>query len=165
MRAEIIKSGYFRDTKKIRVYTVHIEGRETDEFSDFIIRMKSKLKYPKEMAELLRFVKNITDKIGYDSNHYKDEGKASKIVTPRGSWTQENSEFGLRLYCLVLTPKILILFNGDTKTAKSNDDCPHCKPHFEMADRIAAAIQNALLKDIGENEFEIETDDDYLITF
>lgn len=45
-----------------------------------------------------------------------------------------------RLYCYPANEQIIILFNGDWKTAYKVRDCPQVRPHFQFAQRAAAAL-------------------------
>ena len=62
------------------------------------------------------------------------------------STDEENPEnkFGLRLYCIRANQSVVILLNGDLKTAQKASDCNKCKKHFDMANRIAARIHDGL---------------------
>lgn len=47
----------------------------------------------------------------------------------------------LRLYCVLVTENIVILCNGDVKTADKVQDCPNVLPHFRFANSIAKKIE------------------------
>jgi hypothetical protein len=76
-----------------------------------------------------------------------------------------NNKYGLRLYCIRLNSSIVILFNGDLKTAQEAQKCKNCKRHFDLANRITRKIDEALRERvitlgykelIGLEQFEIE---------
>ena len=49
----------------------------------------------------------------------------------------------LRLYCLRMTHRAVILFDGGAKTTKKAQDCPVVSSHFALANQLAEALWNA----------------------
>jgi hypothetical protein len=152
-------------TKKVQCYTIKVSGRAHSEFNDFQLRMTNQLTDKTELAEMLRVIENIVTKWGIpngiDYGYIKDEDNAHRFVLPLEVQTKANSLFGLRLYCVVLSPTILILLNGDTKTAKWVRDCKRCEPHFDFANKVSQAIERDRTKgliDIEEDGLYFEED-------
>lgn len=150
--------------EKVAYYTFHLEGRVKNEFRDFIDR--AKISDNNQLAELNRFIQNIGQKYGAEEAHFKKEDNAERLPPPyhRHISTKGSKGYGLRLYCIRLTTKIVILLNGDHKKAQKVQDCPNCKKHFMMAKKIATAIDTAIRdKNIKLDGFDILLEDDFEI--
>jgi len=52
---------------------------------------------------------------------------------------------GLRLYCIRLTERIVILLGGGAKTEDKALNCPNVKRHFQFAQAVAKAIDEMLM--------------------
>jgi hypothetical protein len=61
----------------------------------------------------------------------------------------------LRLYCVCVTEKVVILANGGVKTSQKVQDSPDLLPHFrfvnEMSKQITVAIRDKDIKIEGKN--------------
>lgn len=67
-----------------------------------------------------------------------------------------NSDYGVRLYCIRLRDDTLILLNGGIKTNQNPEDCPNVSQHFKIAIQIATKIDKAILSkeiDVNQHEF------------
>jgi hypothetical protein len=152
----------------VAFYTVKLSGRKDSEYMDFFNRMSVKDNDRKELIEINNYINNIGDVTGADKRHFRDEGAAEalppeyhkiKIVQSISS-----NDFGLRLYCIALTKSVVILMNGDRKTAQHNSECPNCKPHFDRAVKLSKLIDKAILdKDVSLIEKKLEIHDEELI--
>ena len=67
----------------------------------------------------------------------------------------------LRLYTFRLNENVVFLFSGDLKTSRYAQDCPNVSSHFNLANKLTAAIQLALeekeirwIEDFTQIEFE-----------
>lgn len=151
----------------VQYYTVRIEGHKTSEFRDFRDRMNNDTDR-KELNEIERYIK-IIGKKGARPHHFRDEGAADGLPPPYHQFieTDDPDDYGLRLYCIRLTPSVVILLNGDRKTALKVKDCKNCYPHFELARKIANAIDKAILDgyiEINEQHKKIEIEDDFQLS-
>ncbi len=152
----------YEDYEKVAFFTLQLETRTRDEFSDFNHRMKEKLKNVDELGEMLLLIENMGTKWGAQKKYFKDESGADRFVLPLEVWTDDNSQFGLRLYCIRLTPQVVIILNGDTKTKLNPLECPNCRKYFEFARRAAKAIDRAIVEGFIEiKDFDIEIDEDF----
>lgn len=95
-------------------------------------------------------IQTIGNKYGAHLRYFRDE----RDIAHRGNAMAVPSTLvmrsQLRLYCHVLSPKVVILFNGDFKTKGpiSAQDCPKVEPHFTKANALTRIIDQAL--DNGE---------------
>lgn len=168
MDATLLKIKRYIASKKMACYTLRVNGRERSEFNEFIYKMNGGLTNLEELQDIVLLMDNVIIKWGieysYSCGYLIDEKKAHRFVLPFNLWTDENCEYGIRLYCLIVSPKTLIILNGCCKTMQSVQDCPNCLEHFELANKVAEAIEREInLGTIGIDEAtgEIDKDDDY----
>ncbi|MDN3654045.1 hypothetical protein QWZ08_00320 [Ferruginibacter paludis] len=150
--------------EKVRYYTVLLENKGISEFRDFIQRAAQHS--PVELAEINRYIQQIGEKYGASENHFKPEDAAERLPPPYHEFieTEDVNDFGLRLYCIRLTTGIVILLNGDRKTALKVKDCEKCYRHFDLARKIARKINAAILDgyiEINDSAREIEVEQDF----
>lgn len=117
--------------KVIGYYSLKSEDKGYTESEDFFSRMED---IPEIQDQLLRFVywfEKIGDE-GLRDGAFRNEGLCVALP-PEIKFSHELIE--LRLYCHVLTNNIVILFNGDRKTAgaRRSQDCPRVHRHHENA--------------------------------
>lgn len=149
---------------KVTFYSAQLGDRLVTEFKDFTIRAVQIDK--EQVAELFRFIQNIGQKYGAAPEHFKKEDNAERLPPPYYHIsTEAPNDYGLRLYCIRLTTKIVILLNGDKKSTQKVQDCKNCKKHFMIAKRISKCIDNAIRDNYIElKNFEIQIEDDFELT-
>lgn len=145
-------------------YSVRYEGRQNSEFKDFQLRMA--LGNVVELAEINRYIEMIGQKYGAYEQHFKGEDAAERLPPPYHRFIESDNydDFGLRLYCIRLSPSVVILLNGDHKTKRKALECKNCKPHFTKAVALAKKINQAILDgyiEINEEEKELWIEDDF----
>jgi len=131
--------------------------------------MKLKAKDLQEFQLLINFLVNIGTLYGGLHKYFKEEKLAERVNQPLNhiDFDDENrdiNDYGLRLYCTKITDKVVILFSGARKTVKGNaEQCENCRPYFEMANKLAHAIENAFIKGqlFIENEFTIQSEEEF----
>ena len=148
---------------------MQLEGRHVSEFRDFLIRMNKNEKDKIELAEINRYIQEIGEKYGAHKEHFKDEDAAERLPPPYHQFIEsgEPNDYGLRLYCIRLTPSVVILLNGDRKTALKVHDCKNCYVHFDRARKISRKINQAITDgfiEIDDNEKEIIVEKDFELT-
>lgn len=119
-----------------------------------------------ELAEINRYIQLIGSKYGAIEQHFKNEDAAERLPPPYHQFieTEDPNNYGLRLYCIRLSPSVVILLNGDRKTARKVSRCDNCKMHFNLAVGLAKKITQAILDGqmgIDEEERELWMDDDF----
>ncbi len=143
-------------------YTVTIDDKEIPEFQDFQQRMK--ISYPTELSEVNKFIQKIKENNdGAEPRFFKKQKTADRLKLPTpdifDKTKPDPKSYGLRNYSVWLSKKTVFLLNGDLKTYSLAQDCPNCCAHFEMANKIAAAIDTAIYM----NEIEIDEEGYILI--
>ena len=95
--------------------------------------------------ELLQLLEIIRLR-GAKQRYFRHEGPAhalpqgniqlqEKIIVNRGNH--------IRLYCIRLSERIVLLMNGDLKTARDPLECPNVKRHFQLARQLARQFDEA----------------------
>jgi hypothetical protein len=154
---------------KVHFYTIEIDDK-LSEFADFVTRMKQSKLNTHELGELIAFIREIGMKYGAKKSLFRHEAAAEALAVPTVSHididSDEETHFGLRLYCIRLTESIVILLNGDRKTTQKAQDCPNCKYHFQLANKISVKITQAIIeKDIILENKTILFDEDFELNF
>lgn len=155
---------------KVNYYTIWIEddSSPTPEFIDFVNRMNEGENNKKELQELLIFIKQIGNKYGALKRFFHHEAAADALSVPveHIDIESELNDFGLRLYCIRLSESTVILLNGARKTAQKVQDCPNCYKHFQVANKIAKAIDKAISeKEVVLIGKELEQDENFELIF
>lgn len=139
--------------KYVTFYAAKFSKNELNEFELFDAK-----EFP-DHAKELKLIYNALDIISEDgiADHYfVFEGRADAMPRVKNAIKKANKkDFGLRLYCIRLTEKILILGNGDIKTKKDPEDCKNVDTHFFNIQKIA----DKLLRNVNPN---IYREDGYL---
>ncbi len=125
--------------------TIKIDGKELNEYEDFYIRMSIDRKDRLQRDEMNRYIERMGKIYGAQDQFFKREGMAERLPPPTHRFIESDGEtdFGLRLYCVRLSEELVVLLNGDRKTAQSVKDCPQCLPHFQLANKVSDAIYYA----------------------
>ena len=103
--------------------------------------MQQKPEILENLQLLVDYIQKNGRKYGSDKKYFKSEGDAQRIYLP---FYFVEGNFGVRLYCIRVKEDIVILLNGDRKTAQKAQDCPNCFPHFKFANRVADAFWKAV---------------------
>lgn len=167
MKAQIVKI-YGLQLLKVSFYTLQVEGKPMTEFREFLTRMQNNKKDQRQVGEINRLIKKIGNEYGAQDRYFKREGFAERLPPPTHHFIDSDGEtdFGLRLYCVRLTDEIVILLNGDRKTAQKLKDCPNCKKHFDFANLVSDKIYKGRLDDLIEIDgFDILIDDEFEFRF
>lgn len=132
-RLYIVEYKLFESTS---LYSIHFEGKEHNETDDFILRFQSNSKYKENYQTILYWIKKIGED-GALERYFRPEWKASAIPVTSSK---------LRLYCIRFSDDILVLGNGDIKTAKKVKDCPNCYPLFKTMNDLKIQIDKSIRK-------------------
>ncbi len=130
---ELLETG-----EKVSLYSPRFEGEEYTEFEKFLITYKDQ--YAKDIQILVRRI-DIIKKMGAEDRFFRYEGSMRDRVMALPSHLDTSN---LRLYCLNISQKILILGNGGVKTTQ---------PYQEDA-TLHRAVQNLQKIDIKIKQLE-----------
>lgn len=99
------------------LYTIQFMSKDKSEFERFYAKFKNDAEYDNDLMRIVALIDKIADK-GALERLFRPEGKYSD-----GVCALPVIQSKLRLYCLRLSDKILILGNGGAKTTRTyNED-------------------------------------------
>lgn len=135
---------------EIDFYTARIDNNDLTEFELFVEK-----EFPSHKKEL-EILYSVIDEMkirGAKSYYFKPEREANALPkVTQEIITANKKDFGIRLYCIRLTEKVVVLLNGDIKTEKNPVNCPNVQQHFKNAVKIARELDR-LLKE-GEVNYQ-----------
>lgn len=133
--------------EKVNFYTVIFENEisEADKFFE-------KLEMHADEKDALRFIavlEEIGNIRGAKERYFRAErGFNALPPSNKEAIKMHLSQFELindwRLYCLRLSDNIVILFNGDIKTARTAQQCPRVAPFFYQAGQLTKLIDEGI---------------------
>jgi hypothetical protein len=123
------------------------------EFEKFVSKFINDLDYSEDYSRIAAFVSRIA-RTGALERYFRHEGKMSDSVVALPVTTSK-----LRLYCLRLSDKILILGNGDVKRTRSYNEDSKLRAYVLTLQQFEKALKDGV--DNGSvriTESTIETD-------
>ena len=104
------------EAKNCTFYTVQFLSENESEFEQFYNKFKEDVEFNPDLMRIVGFLGRIAD-FGALERYFRPEGKMNDHVVALPVVTSK-----LRLYCLRLFDKILILGNGGVKKTKSYEE-------------------------------------------
>ena len=104
------------EVKNCTFYTIQFLSENESEFEQFYNKFKDDVEFNPDLMRIVGFLGRIAD-FGALERYFRPEGKMSDNVVALPVVTSK-----LRLYCLRLSDKILILGNGGVKKTKSYEE-------------------------------------------
>ena len=104
------------EAKNCTLYTIQFLSNDESEFEQFYNKFKDDVEFNPDLMRIVGFLGRIAD-FGALERYVRPEGKMSDRVVAIPVVTSK-----LRLYCLRLSDKILILGNGGEKKTKSYEE-------------------------------------------
>lgn len=136
--------------RKVKYYSIQIEGSEVNEFYDFLNRLEDIESLEEDLSNLIVWMEEIGEKYGAKQKFFRNESETADVRAlppPRSQMRLRKIEVNeMRLYCMVLNEHVVILFNGGIKTTDKAQQCPNVGPYFKQANRFTLQLDQ-LLKD------------------
>ncbi len=98
------------------MYTIQFLSDDKSEFEKFIFKFRNNAELNPDFQKIMRFVEQILSN-GALERYFRHEGKMNDSVVALPILKSK-----LRLYCLRLTDKILVLGNGDVKNSRTYEE-------------------------------------------
>ena len=133
-------------TDFVSLYTIIFENSEVSEFEKFMEKFKDNASLQRDYQLILLALDKITSHGALERN-FRLEGKISDNVV---ALPIEKSR--LRLYCLRLTDKVLILGNGGEKNTKTYEESEELKGYVMDLQKFDALLKTYIRK--GEIEIK-----------
>ena len=108
-----------RQTENTGLFTICFEGESYTEFQKFIVRGTENATLQLDLQKILNALQRMMDAVGFLDRYFRPEGKMNDRVAALPIQSSK-----LRLYCLRLSDKVLIVGNGGPKTTKTYDEDP-----------------------------------------
>ncbi len=129
-------------TTKLCFYTIKVNKHALTEFEKF--DAKDFLNHPEELAILYNIITEMGVR-GAKPHYFKNESSAEALpIVSYSIMSQNKKDFGLRLYCKLLTDSIVVLLNGDIKTMQNPRSCPKVSSHFNLALKVGSALDKLI---------------------
>lgn len=123
------------DNDKVSLYSPKFEGEEYTEFEKFILAYSAD--YPMDLQQLI-YRLDIIKRDGIEDRYFRYEGKHSDNVMALPSHLETTS---LRLYCLNIKYRVLILGSGGVKTTRTYQEDEHLNRCVETLQKIDIEIR------------------------
>ncbi len=164
---------------KVRYYTIELQHGEaewsTPESDDFFNRHEDIDRLADMVDEMFVWLDEMAHYTGAKLEFFRNERNALALPPENAkrkylgrhlnvAYQEYNT---LRLYLIRLNGNVVILLNGGEKTSRIPEDCPNVRAHFLRAQRIAMAIDDAMVAgDIQYNkdQTDIIFDQDFEIS-
>ena len=144
------------EAKNCTLYTIQFLSDIDSEYEKFYNKFKDDLEYNPDLMRIVGFLGKIAD-FGALERYFRPEGKMSDNVVALPTVQSK-----LRLYCLRLSDKILILGNGGVKNTKTYEESKELSGYILTLQNFDKLIKEGL-KDgtISVSENKIETDNTF----
>lgn len=123
------------------------------EFEKFIAKFRDDSEYSEDYARIAAFITRIA-RTGALERYFRNEGKMSDSVVALPVTSSK-----LRLYCLRLSDKILVLGNGGVKTTRRYEDDPVLNGYVMTLQKFEELLKQEVANgNVNITESTIETD-------
>ena len=140
------------------MYTIQFLNDEESEFEKFISKFRKDAELNPDFQAIMRFVEQILSN-GALERYFRREGKMRDSVVALPVLKSK-----LRLYCLRLTDKILVLGNGDVKNTRTYEENETLQGYVMDLQKFEKLLkQEVRLGNVEITEKEIITDKNFEI--
>ena len=141
------------EARNCTLYTIQFLSEDDTEFEQFYNKFKDDVEFNPDLMRIVGFLGKIAD-FGALERYFRPEGKMSDHVVALPVVRSK-----LRLYCLRLSDKILILGNGGQKDTKTYEESRELSGYVLTLQNFDRLIKEGV-KDgtISVTENKIETD-------
>jgi hypothetical protein len=156
--------------REVTFYTIRKDGARETETDKFFLKFEHAPQYKESLQELTAFILDaMGDHLGAREEFFRFENAASAFPPP--PWAVRNLSFDfqgypLRLYCMRLSSKLVILMNGGVKTSQAAQESKDLSMKLIEANAFAKAIARALNEKviwIDRTGRILESDEDEII--
>lgn len=116
----------FRFTDIVEIYSIRIDNKETTEFQEFMINFKNtdSVHLADDLSNILKSISHMFNE-GIKEFYFRPEGKMKDRICALPIYTtprKKNKNGTLRLYCIRISDKLLILGGGGEKTTQTYEE-------------------------------------------
>ena len=140
-------------TDAVGIYTFQFENKSQTEFTEFMLKFKNSSDplIHDDFQRIISAIGKISETGAYERYFRTSEGKMrdSVVAIPLDIRHRKNHDT-LRLYCVRLSDRILIIGNGDTKRGSYNSN-----PRITQYTQDLASIERAINHYIQQNKITL----------
>jgi hypothetical protein len=141
------------NSESCTIYTIHFLADEESEFEKFVTKFREDAELNSDFRAIMRFVEQIL-KNGSLERFFRREGKMNDSVAALPILKSK-----LRLYCLRLSDRILILGNGDVKNTRTYEENNTLQGYVITLQKLEQLLKQGVRSGTVEiTETEIKTD-------
>lgn len=144
------------ETNNCTIYTIQFQNESKTEFERFYNKFKDDAVYNPDLMRIVSFINKIAQNGAFE-RLFRPEGKMSDRVVALPVITSK-----LRLYCLRLSDKILILGNGGIKNSRTYNEDDALRGYvitLQNFERLLKEGQQQGLVTITEKNIEIKEEE------
>ena len=142
-----------KDGENCTIYTLQFLRDMESEFEKFIAKFRDDAEYSEDYARIAAFVTRIA-RTGALERYFRNEGKMSDSAVAIPVTSSK-----LRLYCLRLSDKILVLGNGGVKKTRRYEDDPILNGYVMTLQKFEELLRREVANgNVNITESTIETD-------
>ncbi len=131
----------FKTFERVAYYTFFVEGREQSETDTFFTRFENELALANDLNLLVAWIQEVGQNRGAQNRYFRFENDAVALPPPARIMAELGSNYcQLRLYCVRLSDKVVILANGGRKTSQTVQNSPELMAHFRFANKMARQL-------------------------
>lgn len=137
------------------IYTIQFQNEDESEYERFYNKFKDDAEYNPDLMRIVAFINKIAQNGAFE-RFFRPEGKMSDHVVALPVVTSK-----LRLYCLRLSDKILILGNGGVKNSRTYNEDDSLRGYvitLQNFDKLLKEGQQKGLVTITEKTIDIRED-------
>ncbi len=143
-----------KDGENCTIYTLQFLRDVESEFEKFITKFRDDAEYSEDYAHIAAFITRIA-RTGALERYFRIEGKMGDSVVALPVTSSK-----LRLYCLRLSDKILVLGNGGVKNTRRYEDDPVLNGYVMTLQKFEELLKQEVANgNVNITESTIETDD------
>lgn len=144
------------EAKNCTLYTIQFLSKSDNEFEEFYNKFKDDVELNPDLMRIVSFIGKIAD-TGAFERYFRPEGKMNDNVVALPVLQSK-----LRLYCLRLSDKILIIGNGGVKNTKTYEESEELKGYVLTLQKFDKLIKEGINNGtIIVTENKIETDNTF----
>lgn len=144
------------ETDKCTIYTIQFKNEDKSEFENFYNKFKNDAVYNADLMRIVAFINKISENGAFE-RFFRPEGKVSDHVSALPVIQSK-----LRLYCLRLSDRILILGNGGVKKSRTYEEDDKLRGYVITLQKFDALLKEGVKNgqiNITEKNIIIDNDD------